>query len=212
MSSKKICVIAGTPVDTQMGVDFLLSKGLYASPHPVAKSVPEFEMASNEARTNKVREILNQIKSDGMNSAMIYCNALSSTVDMDQLSEEFGVKIITPLHVYKQFAVNYCTLGVIAGNNQALAGIERAIVSTNKDCYVIGLSMLPLIVEIETKESPDVIMEKFALMTVLEMFNRLKIGALILGCTHLPYLYNELIKYTDISIIDPAESMYQLLV
>ncbi|MEL7564087.1 MAG: aspartate/glutamate racemase family protein [Dehalobacterium sp.] len=215
MSGKKIGVIAGGPVDTQMGVDFLFSKGLDANPYPAAKAAREqidLQMSSSEVRTNKVREILEQIKSDGMDSVMVYCNSLSATVDMDQLSEELNIKIVTPLHAYQKLALQFCNLGVIAGNSQGLAGIERAILSVNKDCNIIGLSMLPLVLEIEKKTSPQAIIEKLALQTVLKMYQLLEIDALILGCTHFPYLYDELVKHTCIPILNPAELMYQLLV
>lgn len=37
MENKKIAVIAGTPVDTKMGADFLNSKGLNAFSYPVSQ-------------------------------------------------------------------------------------------------------------------------------------------------------------------------------
>lgn len=215
MSNKKIGVIAGTQVDTQMGVDFLVSKGLYAKSYPAAKAAreqTELQMASIEALTNKVRNIIKQIMNDGMDSVMIYCNSLSSTVDMDQLSKELKIKIVTPLHAYKILATQYYNFGVLAGNNQGLAGIERTILSVNKDCNVIGLSMLPLVVEIEEKTLPSMIIEKFALKNVLKMYEQIGIDTLILGCTHFPYLYDELVNHTNIPIIDPAELMYELLI
>ncbi len=35
---RKVGVIAGSPVDTQMGVDVLIKKGLKASAYPAAKA------------------------------------------------------------------------------------------------------------------------------------------------------------------------------
>lgn len=214
MINQKIGVIAGSPVDTKMGVDFLVSKGLYAKSYPAASAAreqTELQMASIEELTNKVREIIRRIMNDGMDSVMIYCNSLSSAVDMGKLSEELSVKIITPLNAYRILATQYFNFGVLAGNNQGLAGIERTILSVNKECNVIGLSMLPLVVEIEEKTLPKKIVDKFALKTVLKMYEQLGIDALILGCTHFPYLHNELVKHTNIPIIDPAELMYRLL-
>lgn len=214
MSNKKVGVIAGGLVDTQMGVDFLVSKGLSAHPYPAAKEAreqAEFQIASIEVLTNKIRKLFEQIIGDGMASVMIYCNSLSSTVDMQQLSEEFKIKIVTPLQAYAKLASQYSSLGVLAGNNQGLAGIERSILQVNKSCTVIGLSMLPLVLEIEKKTLPSIIIERFSLKTVLKMFEQLGVDALILGCTHFPYLYDELVKHTTVPILDPAELMYTML-
>lgn len=41
MENKKIAVIAGTPVDTKMGADFLNSKGLNAFSYPVSQDPRE---------------------------------------------------------------------------------------------------------------------------------------------------------------------------
>lgn len=41
MKNIKVAVIAGTPVDTQMGVDFLKSKNIDAYPYPVSKNPKE---------------------------------------------------------------------------------------------------------------------------------------------------------------------------
>lgn len=213
--NKKVGVVAGSPVDTQMGVDFLLSKGLYAKSYPAANAAreqTEFQMSSVEVRTNKVREILKQIKFDGMDSVMIYCNSLSSTVDMNELSKELDIQIVTPLDAYRKLAGQYLNFGVMAGNNQGLAGIERTILSEKKECNVIGLSMLPLVVEIEKETPPAEIVEKFGLKIVLKMYEHLKVDAIILGCTHFPYVYDELTKHALLPIIDPAELIYKILV
>lgn len=45
----------------------------------------------------------------------------------------------------------------------------------------------------------------------MKMFEQLGVDALILGCTHFPYLYDELVKHTTVPILDPAELMYTML-
>ena len=214
MNNIKVGVIAGSPVDTQMGVDFLNSRGMIASSYPVAASSGDYELqlAHPVEITSKIRGMIQKIKSEGIATIMIYCNSLSSTVDFEELAKNGDVKIITPLMAYKEIAGHYKIVGVMAGNNQGLAGIERAIVSVNPDCKVIGLGMLPLVIEIEKKTAPKEIAKKLALKTVLEFYDKIGVDTIILGCTHFPYICSELKTNTVIPILDPAETMYKMLI
>lgn len=61
----RIAVIAGTPVDTQMGVDFLQEKGICASGYPVNHSPVEqvaFDVKPMEERMKKVQLMIDEIK------------------------------------------------------------------------------------------------------------------------------------------------------
>ncbi|KAJ49787.1 glutamate racemase [Clostridium tetanomorphum] len=212
MNSIKVGVIAGTPVDTQMGVDFLSSKGVCAVGYPVS-SCPEeqskFQILSSIELTNEIRSIIKKANSENIHSIMVYCNSLSAAVDMDKLSMEQGMKIITPLNIYKDIADKYESIGVLTANNQSSAGIEKAIQSKNPNCNVIGIGILPVVIEIEKRLSAESIVEKFALKKIIDFYNSIKVDVIILGCTHFPYLYKELKKYSSIPILDPAELMYR---
>ncbi len=212
---RKVGVIAGSPVDTQMGVDVLIKKGLKASAYPAAKAAreqTEFQMQSQEVRTEKVRSLILQACADGMEEILIYCNSLSSTVDMEGLSGELGVKIVTPLMAYTYYAKEYQIISVLAGNNQGLAGIERAILGSNPSCTVIGASLLPMVIEVEAQTPPQQIIEKFGLLNLFQFFKHAGAQAFILGCTHFPYIRNALENKVTIPILDPSDKMYELLV
>ena len=87
----KVGVIAGSPVDTQMGVEVLNVRGIETYAYPAAKAAreqTEFQMQSSEVRTNRIQRLIQSAQSDGMNAMMIYCNSLSSTVDMEMLSRK----------------------------------------------------------------------------------------------------------------------------
>ena len=213
--AKNIGVIAGGPVDTQMGADVLIARGLTAHSYPAdsfAREQTEFQMQPAEVRTKKIRSLISTAKADGMEAMMIYCNSLSSTVDMAALSRELEIPVVTPLMAYEQYAKQYGTLAVIAGNNQGLAGIERAILGTNLSATVIGLSLLPMVIEIEAGTPPEQIAEKFALKNAIDVFGHAGAEALILGCTHFPYLHQALKPFTAMPILDPADQMYDMLV
>ncbi len=212
--AKKIGVIAGSPVDTQMGVDVLAGRGAQAFAYPAAyaaREQTEFQMQSEQVRTEKIRSIMKQALADGMDDFMIYCNSLSSTVDMPALSAELGVKVVTPLMAYARYAGEYGCLAVIAGNNQGLAGIERAIMGANIKCTVIGASLLPMVVEVEEKTEPMAIVEKFALPSLADFFEHAGAEALILGCTHFPYIRQALEQTIRLPILDPADRMCEML-
>ncbi|MBP1743106.1 MAG: glutamate racemase [Firmicutes bacterium] len=212
MEKVRVAVIAGTPVDTKMGVDFLLSKGLLGAGYPVS-STPEEQSAlqilSPMKLEEEVRNILRRIKRLGIGAAMVYCNSMSAAVDMERLAAEEKINIITPFTAYRKIAAQYSLVGLMAANNQSAAGIEKVLQNANPKCDVFGLGALPLVVEIEKGTAPEKIIEKFSLKSIMEFFNANKVEAIILGCTHFPYFHEELGKLTDILIIDPAEIMYE---
>jgi glutamate racemase len=212
MKNKSVAVIAGTPVDTKMGVDFLLSKGLAASGFPVS-STPEEQSAlqilSPQKLTDQVREILRRIKAESCETVMVYCNSMSAAVDMDRLAAEEKMNIVTPFTAYRKIASEYSLVGLMAANNQSAAGIERVLQGENPQCDVLGLGALPLVVEIEKGTPPEEIVEKFSLNNIMEFFTDNRVGVIILGCTHFPYFHRELEKLTGIPIVDPAELMYE---
>lgn len=214
MNNINVAVIAGAIADTQMGVDFLNSKGINALGYQASSSPEEqskLQILSPLELENKIKEIIKEIKYENIDTIMVYCNSLSTAVDMDKLSREENIKIITPLTVYKKIAYDYKNIGVLAANNQSTAGIEKAVQSVNPECNVIGLGILPVVIDIEKGVSADEIIQKFALRNIMKFYNSINVDTIILGCTHFPYLYNELKKYASIPILDPAELMYKMI-
>jgi len=214
MDNIKVAVIAGTPVDTQMGIEFLTSKGIIAQGYSVSTCPEEqskIQILSPIVLEKILRKIINKIKHEKINTIIIYCNSLSAAVDMDKLSNQEHIRIITPFHIYKKIAGSYNNIGVFTANNQSSAGIEKVIQIVNPNCNVIGIGILPIVVDIEKGIAADEIVEKFALRNLLNFFNVIKVDVIILGCTHFPYLYNELTKYTSTPILDPAELMYKMI-
>lgn len=86
-----------------------------------------------EIKELEMKKIINKIKECGIKKIFVYCNSLSSAVDMEKLSKEENIVIVTPMDAYKKIAVDYNSVGVFAANNQGLAGIERTIVEKNKN-------------------------------------------------------------------------------
>ena len=214
LDSKRIGIIAGTFVDTQMGVDFFASKGMDVLGYPVSSTPEEqsmLQILSPLELSDSIREIIRTIKSEGIDSIVVYCNSLSAAVDLDKLAIGEDVRIITPFSAYKTIANEFKSIGVLTANNQSSAGIEKIILSTNPECNVIGIAILQLAIEIEKGTPAELIVEQFGLMSILDFYNKMKVDVIILGCTHFPYLYDELKKYSVVPLLDPAELMYELL-
>lgn len=214
MDKMKVAVIAGTSVDTQMGVEFLTSKGINAFGYP-ASTCPREQSINQILSPIELEKIIylliKKIEQNNIDTIMIYCNSLSVAVDMDKLAIQENVKIVTPLHIYRKIACKYNDIGVITANNKSAAGIEKVIQSVNHDCNVIGIAILPIVVDIEKGIKAEEIIEKFALKNIMAFYNVMKVDVVILGCTHFPYLNTELTKYATIPILNPAELMYKML-
>ena len=186
----RVAVIAGTPVDTKMGVDFLTAKGVEAFGYPVAQSAQEqvmLQVGSQEELEETVGSFLKEIKGQGLNIVMIYCNSLSATIDVEKLAEKFHLHIITPMDAYGKIAKKYKMLGVMAGSNQGMSGIEAGI-------------------------HPEELMETNGLNELVAFFEKNHVEAIVLGCTHFPYLMQELSACAAVPVIDPAEIIYDIIV
>ena len=219
----KIAVIAGTPVDTKMGVEYLAEKDPQAETIylPCADSPREchvFQMQSEDEKYKGMEKLFEDAIAQGADRFFIYCNSLSSTVDFSALADELNVKCVTPLDVYAKLAAGYKCVGLIAANNQATGGIEKVFTDANPDCYVIGTGLLNLVENIESgfrKEGPaylpEAIVDRLHLRELCSFYERNGAEALVLGCTHFPYLKDALSKITVLPIIDPADIMYDML-
>lgn len=203
MENKKIAVIAGTPVDTKMGADFLNSKGLNAFSYPVSQDPREqllFQTLPVEQRKEELLKLISKIKDDKMDAIFVYCNSLSASIDFHELSNLSKIYIVTPLDVYEFLANKYNHLGLICANNQATGGIEKSIVNTNPKCT-----------NVEAEIPPMEIIKNNHLKDIIKFYEGINVEALILGCTHFSYFEDELKSLTKLDIINPAEKMYEFL-
>ena len=132
--NQPIAVLAGTPVDTQMGMDVLQEKDLAGMAFPVPKNPREqtaFQVSSPDKKYQTILSILRKAQNLGCRKAFIYCNSLSSSIDFPSISQEIDMPIVTPLDVYQKLAPQYHRLGLIAANAQGLSGIEKTLYEAN---------------------------------------------------------------------------------
>lgn len=214
MSKEKIACIAGTPIDTKMGADKLIAQGFDVYQYPSSKNPDEemlFQLSSIENKMAKIRVMLDEIKNNGIGKVFVYCNSLSSAIDFKLLSNETGLKIVTPFDVYEKEAMNYSRIGIIAANAVATSKIEKVLLDANKNISIISMGILPLVWSVEKELSPKEIISKHKLEELCNWFKDNGAEALLLGCTHFPYFYDELQKVSKLPIINPSEKMVDLL-
>lgn len=74
-----VAVLAGTPVDTQMGMDVLARAGRSALPFALAenpRAQTAFQISSSQQKHAAVLAVLEQAMAQGCGSAFVYCNSL----------------------------------------------------------------------------------------------------------------------------------------
>ena len=149
-------------------------------------------------------------KEHGLDTICIYCNSMSTAIDLTDVAAETGLKIVTPLEVYRLAADQYRTIGLMAANCQSLAGIEKVIQEQNEAAQVIGAAMLEIAIEIEQKTDPRQIVRSLGLVNLIRFFEAADVEVLVLGCTHFPYLQSTLEGLTSLPILNPAAEMVRL--
>lgn len=209
-----IGVIAGTPVDTKMGVDFLKAKGLNTLAFPLSPSPKEQSRLQLLSRSELYNIVMNKIaeaKNKDISKIFVYCNSLSATIDMKSIAKEEKIKIITPFNVYENIANKYSNIFIMAANGQACKRIETILESNNVNIKLWSLSILPLVEAIEEDINPEVIFDELGLYHIFEFAKINNLEAILLGCTHFPYMEETFKRNIDIPIINPAEGMYSEL-
>ena len=96
-------------------------------------------------------------------------------------------------------------------NANGLLGIERTLYAENPQLAVLGTTLLPVVGSIERGETPERIIQQFHLEALAAWFADWGAEAMLLGCTHFPYLKDTLAAQTTLPLIDPAEEMVVML-
>lgn len=211
----KIAVLAGTLVDTKMGNDILNKFGysdtvkIAVSKNPIEQTL--FQTSDMNYKENIIDSIFQKLIKERVEIIFVYCNSLSSSVDFDKFSNKYNIRVITPLHVYKNLAMKYQKVMVLSANAQGLSGIEKVMIEENPLLNIFGISFLDLVEKIEKGLAPLEVFKKMGIEKLIELCNFLKIDTLVLGCTHFPYIKKEIEENSSIEVIDPTESMINLI-
>ncbi|MBQ3661486.1 MAG: glutamate racemase [Firmicutes bacterium] len=215
--SSKVAVMAGTPVDTKMGADFLAAKDASLeivsyplSPDPITQTVWQF--SSEENKRARMVQVFDELEAQGIRHFFIYCNSLSGAFDFDSFAVERGVCIVTPFQVYRSLATRYRSIAFNSANLLGAYGIEKAFRDVKPDLDVIGMAHLAIVRDIEAGLAPEKIIERQGLKSLARFFKEAGAEIWLLGCTHFPYIKEAMQPYSELPLIDPADEMYDLLV
>lgn len=209
----KIAVMAGTPVDTKMGVSLLYKNDFNEILDiPISRNPSEqtiFQVSNREYKEKIINNHIDNIKEQNCNVLFVYCNSLSSSLDFNEIAKTKNIRIITPMDIYVEISKKYKKIGIISANAQGLAGIEKVMFQTNENIEIVGITLLEMVKEIEKCENVKKISEKFDFLTLIKYFNAMKVDAIVVGCTHFPYVKEEFKKLTNIEILDPGIKMIE---
>ncbi|MBR0050631.1 MAG: hypothetical protein IJP57_01625, partial [Firmicutes bacterium] len=169
--SSKVAVMAGTPVDTKMGADFLAAKDASLeivsyplSPDPITQTVWQF--SSDENKRARMVQVFDELEAQGIRHFFIYCNSLSGAFDFDSFAVERGVCIVTPFQVYRSLATRYRSIAFNSANLLGAYGIEKAFRDVKPDLDVIGMAHLAIVRDIEAGLAPEKIIERQGLKSL----------------------------------------------
>ena len=228
MKDIKVAVLAGTPVDTAMGVEYIKNKNSETEGQvflPLCDPVSvdcdaqvRFQYSDEDEKRAVMDNIFNAEIAEGVRDFFVYCNSLAGSFDFDtyavmkSLDTDEDIRIYTPLQVYRSLGGEYGRIGVLAANNLSAHAIEEALMAANPDIYMIGTGNMAIVRAIEDGLAPEKIVETCGLRYMVKYMEACGAEAIVLGCTHFPYFRDELAALTDLPVIDPADKMFDNLV
>lgn len=209
-----IGIIGGTHFDAQLGMDLFKAHGIDTIGAGISETPEEATALQILSPLKLHRLVVNQMLSFkreyGIHTVCIYCNSMSTAINPQEAAEEAGMKVVTPLEVYREIADQYRTIGLLAANCQSLGGIEKVIQEQNHAAHVIGAAMLQIAIEIEKGTDPRFIIKSLELLHLIRFFEGAEVDVLILGCTHFPALESTLTGLTSLPIVNPGKEMVRL--
>lgn len=210
----KIGIIADTATDTEMGKRFFEKSGYDSECRPIKENTEEcirFFQLDKAIRELYVTGLINELLTDGAKAIVVYANSICEYVDFTKISSIAKVRIITPFDTYGKIALEYSRPTVWTATAAALYGIEKRMAEANADILIRGVSRPDIAVMIENGLSPEAVIEKASITTLLKLCEDTRSDSVVLGCTHFPMFKRELEKHAHIPIIDPADMMLRLL-
>lgn len=218
----RVGVLAATSEDTRFGEEVCLAHGYFPicahiSDSPQAQTKLQMKEPEDHELTNATIEKVKELIDQGVEAIMIYCNSLSSVVDMKRVKDESrGIDIITPLDAYKPLLKQYQCFGILAANCQCTANLERFVIEDNENAIVIGLGSLSLVNDVEGHIIGEEIIARRQLLTTVVTLWIHGAQIVILACTHFSKFHAELSAALErldnpIRLYEPTADMMALL-
>lgn len=207
-------VLADTATDTAMGKKYLESRGETVVSRPVKETTPEcieFFKKPAEEKEEYVSGLIADLKTEGAEAIFVNANSICAQVDLKKLGAENGIRIITPFDAYEKLGRQFDRPLAFAVTSGSLTGIEASIWAVNPSADVRGVYVLDIAVRVEAGDSPEDIVENFGLKEMSIFAKKSGCDCIIFGCTHFPYIKEAMSAVSDLPIMDPADTMYEML-
>ena len=208
---KSISLIWGTPIDTQFWVKFLQTlwyTNIYSyniSKDPEAQNELQFHNTKllQDICTKKIQEF----KENWCKICIIYCNSLSSVLNIQELEREWSIEVISPINIYRTLQSRYRRITIISANANGAQLIEREL----SRLHCLSIWWLELVSHIEQQWDPKKILQILWLKNIIALSQKLEHELILLWCTHFPYITKELQKVSPIPILDLNQGFRNLL-
>lgn len=215
MPRKRIAgIIAGTPVDTRMGADFIRALGWqckHFALSPSAEAQHALQLENSRWLQALVEEKIDQMASQGVAFVVIYCHSLSSALDRDRLRRTMPVPVIMPLDAYRDVAQDYDCLAVLAANELGLAGARQVLIRENPSLRVVGEHSMELVHRVEAAESVATIVASAPMQSFINRAKHEGAQGILLACTHFPCLSDELRRQVTIAVRDINDELRRVI-
>jgi len=208
-------VIAGTPVDTRLGVNFLHSLNYKTHGFAISPSSMEQDLLQKNSVPELQSLCLSEMKkmeSLGVSFIVIYCSSLSSALDINDFRQKLSVPVYTPLDHYLDIANKYNRFSVIAANEIGLAGFESIVIDQNKKAIISGMFCIDIVRKIEADINPKVIVNDSDFIGFIRNSESKGCECLVLACTHFEYIRSEVESLTDMRVIDIDSGLSKIIV
>lgn len=221
VGKRKVGVLAATSEDTKFGAETCCKYGYepicaHISPSPQAQTKLQMREPKDGALTQATIGKVKELVAAKVEAIVIYCNSLSSVIDLVQVRVASAVPIITPLDAYESRVNEHQCLGILAANCQCVGNLERFILNQKEEAIVIGLGSLSLVNDVESGICGEkIISARQLIQTVMTLWIH---GAQIifLACTHFSQFHSELVQHFrrlnfPLEIYEPTADMMALL-
>ena len=154
-------------------------------------------------------QITDFLASKGVKMLVIACNTITALCT-DILKERYPdipvVGIISPTASYISQRENKNNIGIIATKATINSGLyEKLLIEGGVKAEIFSKATPLLVPIIEGGFAEGVVAEEITKHYLEEMVNENKIGSLILGCTHYPFVEKAIkTNYPELEIINPA--------
>ncbi len=203
-----VAVIAGTPYDSGLGAELLRAEGLTAVAHAMAGSPDEqdaLQYDRPDSLATAFHRRLRDLRAQGTEVAMLFCNSMSSVVDHDRAA----VPVLSPVTVYRELAAHARSSLVVTGNANALVGVERTVRRADPAHRILGVSDAGLVRDIEAGDA-EAAFHASHLPATLRTAERLGLDVVVLACTHFTAVLPFVTAVCDLPVIDVGTRLVEL--